>query len=204
MATDQEMLDRIAKLSTAIEQQKHIQAFGPRKTYASTPFRPTSYNSSRGRGGNMSTRPNYVSHHVRPAPYTTPYPRPAPYVRPAPYAAPYTAPYTAPYAAPYTRPPPYVRPHVPSPTTHNKTLVLNGAPRRNLIINHKGTKTNNTMVETTDAVTGRKQVSINGVDFVVKGKKLVRKDLFDSNTTKSNLMTTLTGPKVLVRRTIKR
>lgn len=189
MATDQEMLDRIAKLSSAINQQKSMQG-GYIPTYNTLPAYAARPYNARGRGGNMSVvRPNV--NNVRP------YARPIPSSSYSPYARP----------KPYGRPAPYIRPQTAA-VSHNRKLVLNTTPvvppkshHRKLIINHKGTSTtNNTMVKSIDAATGRKQVAINGIDFVVKGKKLIRKDLFDSNTTKSNFM----GPKVLVRRTSKR
>lgn len=202
MATDQEMLDRIAKLSSAIQQQKSIQG-GYIPTYNTSPaYHARPYNS-RGRGGNMSIvrpNPNNVRSYTRP---TSVLPPPQSY---APYSR----------SKPYSRPGPYNRPR-PSPVSHNRKLVLNTTPttpsansssltpqksqHRKLIINHKGSSTtNNTMVKSVDALTGRKQVAINGIDFVVKGKKLIRKDLFDSEAIKSNFM----GPKVLVRRSSKR
>ncbi|GAA5800017.1 hypothetical protein EDC94DRAFT_597376 [Helicostylum pulchrum] len=195
MATDQEMLDRIAKLSSAINQQKSMQG-GYIPTYNTLPAYPARPYNARGRGGNMSVvRPNV--NNVRP--YARPISSPQSY-----------APYTR--SKPYGRPVPYIRPQTP-PVSHNRKFVLNTTTpsstvpptqkshHRKLVINHKGTSTtNNTMVKSVDAATGRKQVAINGIDFVVKGKKLIRKDLFDSNTTKSNFM----GPKVLVRRTLKR
>lgn len=204
MASDQEMLDRIAQLTNAIELQKSRARGGyhgrGRGGFRPPPFRPT-YRppvppSYRGRGGHMTLS------------NTTPTVRPNMYHRPV-----YNP--TNPYYTPLPTPPP-----PPSTTSsHNRCLVLNGKPttaypsipalskpksqHRKLIINHRGSSiTNNTVVKSVDAVTGRKQVAIDGVDFVVKGKKLIRKDLFDSNTTMSNSM--LNAPKVLVRRSMKR
>lgn len=198
MATEQEMLDRIAKLSTAIEQQKSLRGRGGyprgmsrgRGGYAAPAFR--------GRGGNMSLNNRGP---IRPT----------------------NAYYPVHNNSPYMRPPPPAAAAVSTPVSHNRTLVLNkpSAPayippaplptpprsqHRTLVINRKGNaQTNNTMVKSIDAATGRKQVAINGVDFVVKGKKLIRKDIFDSNTTKSSLMNASnTAPRVLVRRSLKR
>jgi hypothetical protein len=198
MVSDQEMLDRIAHLTNAIELQKSRARGGyhghGRGGYRPPPFQPTYRppvsSSYRGRGGNLTlsntnVRPNMYQHHRPVYNPTNMYRTP---VRPSP------------------------------PTSHNRSLVLNGKPtttypsiplpkpkshHRKLIINHKDNSTNtNTVVKSVDAVTGRKQVAIDGVDFVVKGKKLIRKDLFDSNTTLSNAM--LNAPKVLVRRSMKR
>lgn len=208
MATDQEMLDRIAKLSTAIEQQKSIRGRGgvymPRGRGRGVP--PLPYRGRggaptlayRGRGGNMSLNKTTATP-VRPN--STYYPV---------------------NNTPYIRPPPPVT-NTNAPMSHNRSLVLNNtssptipsyrpppvasyrpttsSQHRKLIINHKGNSTtNNTMIKSIDSTTGRKQVSINGVDFVVKGKKLIRKDLFDSNTTLSKLMVTSNAPRVLVRK----
>ncbi|KAI8994763.1 hypothetical protein BDB01DRAFT_846768 [Pilobolus umbonatus] len=99
----------------------------------------------------------------------------------------------------------YIKPPVNKPIipiqSHNKTLIstqnappsLNKAtPRRNLVLNNKNS------VHSVDTA-GRKQVSVDGVDFVVKGKKLIRKDLFDSAVTKSSLLNT--APKMMKRTT---
>lgn len=196
MATEQEMLDRIAKLSSAIEQQKSLRGRGGYTPRGISRGRGYGAPGFRGRGGHMSLQ------NSGPIRHTTPY-------------------HPVNISTPYMRPPP-----VYSPVSHNRKLVLNNsstptyippppsstlpsAPRsqhRTLVINHKGNATtSNTMVKSIDAATGRKQVAIDGVDFVVKGKKLIRKDIFDSNSTKSSFMATSnTAPKVLVRRTLKR
>lgn len=201
MATEQEMLDRIAKLSTAIEQQKSLRGRGGYPRGMSRGRGGYGAPAFRGRGGNMSLNNRGP---IRPTNSYYPVHNSTPYMRPPP-------------------PPPPPATAVSTPVSHNRTLVLNKPstpaytppaplqtpPRsqhRTLVINRKGdAQSSNTMVKSIDAATGRKQVAINGVDFVVKGKKLIRKDIFDSNTTKSSLMNASnTAPKVLVRRTLKR
>jgi hypothetical protein len=230
MASDQEMLDRIAKLSTAINQQKSIRGGRGGGAYI-----PNGGGSTRGRGsysmppvlgrggGHMSLVNNSSS--TARQPYYNPIIS-KPYIRPStPAAAPVSqnrklflnGPPQPQYPVPTTyRPAP--SPHaayMPPPTSSYRLppqapiyRMPVGAVKRSqhkkLIINHKGNSTtNNTMVKSIDAATGRKQVAIDGVDFVVKGKKLIRKDIFDSNITKSSFMAANT-PKVLVRRTLKR
>ncbi|KAI9483455.1 MAG: hypothetical protein EXX96DRAFT_536790 [Benjaminiella poitrasii] len=127
----------------------------------------------------------------------------------------------------YYQPNKYINPSTSLSSSPNRTLILNNSSNsssrpptplinqpntanksyhRKLVINHKGnnTTTNSTMVKSVDPTTGKKQVAINGVDFVVKGKKLIRKDLVDSsnsNLTQRDYLNTV--PKVLVRRSIK-
>jgi hypothetical protein len=182
MASDREMLERIAKLSSAIEKQKSIVntrgGFGRgRGAY----YQPPPY---RGRGGNMSLslRSPSIPSRMPPVYKTNTYINPSLSTKP--------------------------------PASHYKTL--NNLPpqsaihpksrHKQLIINNKGNKTTgNTVVKSVDSSTGRKQVAIDGVDFVVKGRKLIRKDLFDSNVTKTNLINNnINAPKVLIRKTIKR
>lgn len=187
MATDQEMMDRIAKLSSAIEQQKHMASNRGGYYGRGRPFR--------GRGGNMSLSTRHPA-----APY---YPANNKYINPATVKARPAALTKANH-----------QPHsfaVSTPTSSMSTASPLPLPpqsrNKKLVINHKGsnTTTSNTMVKSVDPATGRKQVAIDGVDFVVKGKKLIRKDLFDSNMTKTNLMmANSTAPKVLVRKSIKR
>ncbi|KAK4516683.1 Phosphodiesterase [Mucor velutinosus] len=195
MATDQEMMDRIAKLSNAIEQQKHMASSRGGYYARGRPFR--------GRGGNMSLSNTPPRHPT--APY---YPANNKYINPATVKLSSAANYVSPSikanhqhrnlavntpASPMSTPSPLSLP----PQSRNKKLI----------INHKGSNatTSNTMVKSINTATGRKQVAIDGVDFVVKGKKLIRKDLFDSNMTKTNLlMANSTAPKVLIRKSIKR
>lgn len=183
MASDREMLERIAKLSSAIERQKSIVnsrgGFGRgRGSY----YPPPSY---RGRGGNMS-----LSHRSIPPRMPSVY-KTNKYINPS-------------------------LSNVPQ-NSHHKTLVSNNIQQpsatinpqsrhKQLIINNKGNTTiGNTVVKSVDAATGRKQVAIDGVDFVVKGRKLIRKDLFDSNTLKTNVINNnINAPKVLIRKSIKR
>ena len=203
MATDQEMIERIAKLSSAIEQQKSIvtNMRGNRGGYFTPPSRGKP--NFRGRGGNMSL--SNTATRTPAAPYY-PVNTSNKYINPATVKAPTTT-----YISPTIR------------ANHNRNVTLNNhdttflptstttpitkSHNKKLIINHKGNNstTSNTMVKSINTATGRKQVAINGVDFVVKGKKLIRKDLFDSNMTKTNLiMANSTAPKVLVRKSIKR
>lgn len=58
------------------------------------------------------------------------------------------------------------------------------------LINEK----DNTIVKSVDN-SGRQQVSVNGVEFVVKGKKLVRKDVLDHSTPQTSH-----APKYLIRK----
>ncbi|KAL9537501.1 hypothetical protein MBANPS3_011721 [Mucor bainieri] len=190
MATDQEMMDRIAKLSNAIEQQKHTASNRGGYYARGRPFR--------GRGGNMSLSNTLTRHPVTPY-----YPANNKYINPATVKPPSTT--------------TYVNPSIRVNHQHRNLAVSTPAPpmatplppqsrNKKLIINHKGNNatTSNTMVKSIDTATGRKQVAIDGVDFVVKGKKLIRKDLFDSNMTKTNLLLAKsTAPKVLVRKSIK-
>jgi hypothetical protein len=216
MASDQEMLDRIAKLSSAIEQQKNIRGGAGRGGYI-----PNSRGAYRSRGGgHMSLHVNPTTTSTRP-PITTNnnvyYSVNKPYIRPQEHVSHnrklvLNGTQSQPLSfrpPPISFRPPAYRPPLTSmyrPLIVPATTLQPKSHHRKLIINHKGNnKTNNTMVKSIDAVTGRKQVAIDGVDFVVKGKKLIRKDLFDSNATKSNFMTSVTNaPKVLIRRTVKR
>lgn len=229
MASEQEMLDRIAKLSTAIEQQKSMRG-GGRGEASYIPSRGGgrggSYPAMRGRGGghkslvnnnsSTTTRPYYNpssvnNTYVRPS-VTPPVSHNRQLVLNGPSPAATTA---ATYRPPAYRPPapatsfgpPSVVYRLPVPTAsmyRSPVPPVKKSQHRKLIINHKGNATtNNTMIKSIDATTGRKQVAIDGVDFVVKGRKLIRKDIFDSNTIKSSLLTVNT-PKVLVRRTLKR
>ncbi|KAL7318614.1 hypothetical protein PS15m_001835 [Mucor circinelloides] len=197
MATDQEMMDRIAKLSSAIEQQRHMASNRGGYYARGRPFR--------GRGGNMSLSNTSTRHST--APYYPVNTSNKKYINPA-AVKPSTA--TA-----------YVNPSIKANHYQHRSLAVNkpASPmstpplppplqshNKKLIINHKGnnTTTSNTVVKSINTATGRKQVAIDGVDFVVKGKKLIRKDLFDSNMTKTNLiMANSTAPKVLVRKSIK-
>lgn len=209
MASDQEMLDRIAQLTNAIELQKSRARGGyngrGRGGYRPSPpphassFRPTHRAtvppSYRGRGGNMTL--SNATPTVRPNLYNQ---------RPV-------------YNSANTHFMPVRPPAANRTNSHHRSLVLKGKPttpypnipttskskshHRQLIINQKdSSSTNNTVVKSVDALTGRKQVAVDGVDFVVKGKKLIRKDLLDSNATMSNSMSS--APKVLVRRSMKR
>lgn len=160
MSSDREMLERIAKLSSAIEKQKSIvNSRGGFARGRGSYYHPPSY---RGRGGNMS-----LSHRSTHIPSNK-----------------------------------YINPSTSTPS-HHKTLITNQPGRHKQLIlkGNKTSSTQNTVVKSVDPATGRKQVAIDGVDFVVKGRKLIRKDLFDSNTSKSSL---INAPKVLIRKTIKR
>ncbi|KAI7908089.1 uncharacterized protein BX663DRAFT_492947 [Cokeromyces recurvatus] len=196
MASNQEMLDRIAKLSNAIEQQKMLtnSIRGKRGSYVSRSrgrgsFIPP-YSNLRGRGGIP------IQKSMSPIRQNIYYPSNK-----------------------------YVNPSISLPSSPNRTLILTNnnnvaqpstplinqpipeskSHHRKLIINHKGTNTttNSTMVKSIDPLSGRKQVTINGADFVVKGKKLIRKDLLDSNNNPVQSNHLITAPKVLIRRSIK-
>jgi hypothetical protein len=195
MATDQEMMDRIAKLSSAIEQQKHMASHRGGYYARGRPFR--------GRGGNMSLSNTSTRHPA--APY---YPANNKYINPTTVKLAPAATYVNPSIRPNHQQRNLAVNTPAPPTSIPSSLPLPHQSRnKKLIINHKGsnTTTSNTMVKSVDTATGRKQVAIDGVDFVVKGKKLIRKDLFDSNMTKTNLLlANSTAPKVLVRKSIKR
>lgn len=165
MSSEQEMLERIAKLSSAIERQKSlVNSRGGYGRGRGSYYPPPSY---RGRGGNMS-----LSHRSIPS-----------------------------------RTNKYINPSIP-PKSHHKTLIASHVQQqqpsrhKQLVINKSA---GNTVVKSVDTATGRKQVAIDGVDFVVKGRKLIRKDIFDSNVSKTNLINNNSNaPKVLLRKTIKR
>ncbi|KAI8644799.1 hypothetical protein BD408DRAFT_441556 [Parasitella parasitica] len=201
MATDQEMIERIAKLSTAIQQHKSISSNPQRNRhgYTSPPLsrgRPN-FGSYRGRGGNMSL--SSAASRKTAMPYYSVNTNNK-FIKSATERSSATN-----YLSPTMK------------IAQNHSLAVNNQPstlsgtvpkshNKKLIINHKGanTTTTNTMVKSIDTATGRKQVAIDGVDFVVKGKKLIRKDLFDSNMTKTNLiMANSTVPKVLIRKSVK-
>ncbi|CEP10846.1 hypothetical protein [Parasitella parasitica] len=202
MATDQEMIERIAKLSTAIQQHKSVSNNLQRSRggYYSPPSsrgRP-SYVSYRGRGGNMSLSNTAPRNTVMPYYSVSTSNK---YIKPVSERPSATTHLSSPLVASNNRSlrvsnPPLSAAGITTPKSHNKKLI----------INHKGTNTtaNNTTVKSIDALTGRKQVAIDGIDFVVKGKKLIRKDLFDSNMTRTNLtMANTTAPKISIRKSIK-
>ncbi|KAI8889528.1 hypothetical protein K501DRAFT_329029 [Backusella circina FSU 941] len=69
-------------------------------------------------------------------------------------------------------------------SSHNRTLILNPKGPHQIIKSMEG---------------GKKKVSIDGVEFIVKGKKLIRQDLLDKSAPIQS-----TAPKVLIRRSVKR
>lgn len=136
------------------------------------------------RGSSTTFRPPYRPNNVyRPNVYRPPTTTYRPNVYRPPPASTYRPVYRPSY---HTRPPSY--PQQPAQQQPQKS-------HHRQLINQK----NNTIVKSVDPSTGRQQVSVNGVEFVVKGKKLVRKDVLD----KSNILIQ-NAPKYLVRKTIKR
>ncbi|KAG1057731.1 hypothetical protein G6F43_000449 [Rhizopus delemar] len=135
------------------------------------------------RGSSTTFRPPYRPNNVyRPNVYRPPTTTYRPNVYRPPPASTYRPVYRPSY---HTRPPSY--PQQPAQQQPQKS-------HHRQLINQK----NNTIVKSVDPSTGRQQVSVNGVEFVVKGKKLVRKDVLD----KSNILIQ-NAPKYLVRKTIK-
>ncbi|KAI8354671.1 hypothetical protein BD560DRAFT_484485 [Blakeslea trispora] len=180
MATDREMLERIAKLSSAIERQKSMNYRAPTRPRGGSSF------IARGRGGHMSlnntySNPSYTRSNLKHTSYANPpfYPHTGPnktLVNTSNHRV---------HPSPVHQTPTINKP-VPS---HHRTWTLNN-------------NTKSSITKSVDVATGRNQVSIDGVDFIVKGKKLIRKDLVDTNMASSSLH--LNAPKVLIRRTIKR
>ncbi|ORE09400.1 hypothetical protein BCV72DRAFT_64129 [Rhizopus microsporus var. microsporus] len=123
-----------------------------------------------------------------------------PYARPPNvYRPTYPATYRPTYRPNLYRPPPNYSSYRPPATTTTyparSTTATPQSQHRQLINQH-----NNTIVKSVDPTTGRQQVSVNGVEFIVKGKKLVRKDVLDKTPTS----TAINAPKYLVRKIIKR
>lgn len=123
-----------------------------------------------------------------------------PYARPPNvYRPTYPATYRPTYRPNLYRPPPNYSSYRPPATTTSyparPTTATPQSQHRQLINQH-----NNTIVKSVDPITGRQQVSVNGVEFIVKGKKLVRKDVLDKTPTS----TATNAPKYLVRKIVKR
>ncbi|KAI9245919.1 hypothetical protein BY458DRAFT_528420 [Sporodiniella umbellata] len=157
MASNQEMMDRISQLTTAIQQQRNNTAQG----YSYRPnYRP-------------NYRPSYQSNYRPPTSY-----------RPSTYHTTYQPNYPYSYrpVAPTASYPNYSTPKYPASKSHHRQLI-----------NEK----NSTIIKSVDS-TGRQQVSVNGVAFVVKGKKLVRKDVMDKGVPLSTK-----APKYLIRKRMK-
>jgi hypothetical protein len=204
MVSDKEMLDRIAKLSTAIEQSKrrggysgrgrgapnvasYHQTYRPPNRTLNTTTTTQSLSQHRILTNNSSSpvlsqyRPpsNITSQH-RTLNNTTTSSKPH-----IPVIGQHRTLVNNALTPPMKHFTPKPIPSKPIPTaSHNRTLILNPKGPHQVIKSMEG---------------GKKKVSIDGVEFIVKGKKLIRQDLLDKSAPIQS-----TAPKVLIRKLIKR